>query len=143
MHTVTLLRPPAGTPDVDGTFGQWMVDDGSMLFVSGELPDRGNQRGISCIPCGVYQCRIIESPKHGRVYEVQNVPGRSNIEIHSASYCGDVSRGKKSDLLGCICIGDRVVVAADQRIVTGSKDAMAEFMEYMGGEPFILTIKQR
>ena len=44
-----------------------------------ELADRDNQKQISCIPKGVYNCDRITSPKFGVCYRVNNVPNRMHI----------------------------------------------------------------
>lgn len=138
---VTLIRPPKGTPDIDGTFGRFIVEGGLFECVSGELPYRDNKSYISCVQLGTYVVKVIDSPSHGRVYELQNVKGRTHCQIHSASYCGDTACGKKSELLGCITLGKKVVADGNgQRILTGSKATIHAFYELMAGEDFILTI---
>lgn len=70
-----------------------------------ELGWHDNQKNISCIPMGKYLCKWTKSPamslKHGypfRTYEVQDVPDREGIRIHTANLF--------SELLGCIALGD-------------------------------------
>jgi len=63
-----------------------------------ELPWRENQRRISCIPEGVYDCELHTSPSKGKCYSVKNVKDRDNILIHVGNYV----YGDKIDLLGCI-----------------------------------------
>ena len=46
-----------------------------------ERPPLDNQNGISCIPVGTYQAEIYQSPTKGSVYLLQNVPGRTMIEL--------------------------------------------------------------
>src|SRR3990167_10818403 len=62
-----------------------------------ELPWKGNQKQVSCIPPGKYPLRKISSPSHGLCFEVIGVPNRTNIQVHSANFY--------SDLLGCIAPG--------------------------------------
>ena len=138
---VTLIRPPKGTPDTDGTFGRWVVEGGIFECVSGELPWRDNRHEISCVPVGTYNVKMIDSPAHGRVYELQNVKDRTHCQIHSANYCGDTSCGKKSELLGCISLGHMIIGdSSGQRILAKSRDTIREFYKIMEGEDFILTI---
>lgn len=66
-------------------------------FASLELPWRDNQRGISCIPEGVYDAILHDSPKFGKSIWIQNVPNRSEILIHYANYV--------RELRGCIAVG--------------------------------------
>ena len=92
------------------------------------------------IPAGTYQVHACEHPKHGLCYEVQNVPGRTAILIHSANFW--------RQLLGCISLGRSVqVIEADwegQHIkemgVSSSKDAVDSFWRQMGGLDFTLII---
>lgn len=82
----------------DRTQGIWLNDDGSQLCCTMELPWHDNHPQISCIPEGSYTFDNYESPKHGQVWMAQNVPNRSNIEIHNANFA--------SQLLGCIGVGN-------------------------------------
>jgi hypothetical protein len=71
-----------------------------------ELPDRGNQHDISCIPVGVYTAKYEFSSKFQRkVYKLQDVPGRANCELHIGNYAGDTSLGYRSDVEGCTVFG--------------------------------------
>lgn len=120
-----------------GTFGN-LVSDG-FNCVTGELPWHDNKNGISCIPEGTYICKIIDSPKHGKCYQVMNVPKRSMIEIHSANWMGDAPKWKKQ-LEGCIALGDMVGTLDGQLAVLRSKVTVDAFEKYMNDEDFELTI---
>jgi len=63
-----------------------------------ELPWRDNKNKVSCIPEGVYDCIIWNSPSKGKCFKVLNVPGRDSILIHKGNYVF----GIKIDSLGCI-----------------------------------------
>lgn len=72
------------------------------LFVSGkflchtiELPWRGNQRSISCIPEGSYEVAPRYSQKFKNHLILKNVPGRSLILFHPAN-------NALKELRGCI-----------------------------------------
>ena len=69
-----------------------------MSFKTLELANLGNVRRISCIPEGVYKYRRYESPKHGSVLLLEDVPNRSYIEVHIGNFTRDI--------LGCILTGD-------------------------------------
>lgn len=98
-----------------------------------ELPDRGNQHGISRIPAATYLCSLRWSEKHnGKRYGVNDVPGRDNIEIHSANV--------PSELLGCIATGTKTGVINGERGVLNSVDALKRFMAWADGEDVELTI---
>ena len=50
-----------------------------------ERPWKNNQRGISCIPAGFYECRRVKSPKFGDTFQVMHVPNRSEILFHKGN----------------------------------------------------------
>lgn len=135
MKKVTLRRTQMGDA---GTFGVLEVD--GKQFVTGELPWRDNHTGVSCVPAGTYQVKWDPSPKFGFKYELFGVPHRTAILIHAANHMGDVSKGLKSELNGCIALGTGTVVLDNQKAVTGSRKAVAEFEELMGGQLFEITI---
>lgn len=66
-----------------------------------ELPDKGNQRKVSCIPEGTYNVIKINHEKFGNCFRVLDVPGRSGILIHRGNYAA----GKIIDTEGCIMPG--------------------------------------
>lgn len=82
----------------DRTLGSLVVND-FFGFAVLELPWRDNKTNISCIPEGIYQCRVRTSPKYGKHIEVLKVPGRADILIHFGNF--------PKDTRGCILIGDR------------------------------------
>lgn len=133
---ITLIREE---PQDYGTFGTITLPDGKQ-FDTLELPDKDNKRQISCIPKGIYQCNIINSPKFGQVYGVLNVPNRANILIHAGNYGGDVEKGYRSDILGCILLGKGRGKLNDQPVVVSSKVALKEFMAALNNGPFELEI---
>lgn len=149
----TILRRP--TVDA-GTFGALAIPELGLAWTSLELPYRGNVRHISCIPPAPgerarYECRLQQSSKwsprgDGLLYWVLGVPDRSAIEIHAATWAGDVTKGFHSDLLGCIAPGRKegeiAPPGADnpQRCILQSRMALKEFMDAMRGQPFDLEI---
>jgi hypothetical protein len=131
------------SPSTDqGTFGTFTLDDGT-VFHSLELPWRSNMNSVSCIPAGTYICKWIISPKHGGCYQVMDVPGRDMIEIHSANFGGDASKGYITQLLGCIALGMTVGVLNGQLAVLNSKGAIAAFEKKQDEQDFQLTIKDQ
>lgn len=134
---VTLTRAKSTN---HGTFGIFKMEDGT-TFSSLELPWKDNQNGVSCIPVGVYNCKWINSPKHGECYQVMDVQGRQMIEIHSANFAGDASQGFISQLLGCIALGTSIGVLNGQLAVLNSKGAIAQFESKQMGQDFTLTIE--
>lgn len=121
-----------------GTFGTLEVDDKS--WRTGELPWRENRRGKSCVPAGTYTVKWDPSPKYGHKYELFDVPGRTTILIHAANHVGDEDLGYKAQVDGCIALGSDVSELEGQMAVRGSKDAVKAFEDYMGLEPFQITI---
>ena len=142
--TVILRRRQTGD---EGTFGTITLDSGE-VFHTGELPDRDNQRDISCIPPGTYRCERYRSPHFGRdVYRLVDVPGHDAVEIHWGNFCGDRAKGYRSDVRGCILLGQDEGELWDseaervQHGVRHSMQAFLAFMSAMGGQPFDLTIE--
>lgn len=123
-----------------GTFSTLKTGAGFECYI-GELPWRNNERGFSCIPSGIYECAIVDSPKFGKVYGVK-VPGRDNILIHSGNFAGDQTKKFKTDIEGCLLPGRSVGELAGQKVVTSSKDALRALMAELDGEDFILTVNR-
>ncbi|QNS41712.1 hypothetical protein H0S70_01580 [Chryseobacterium manosquense] len=77
-----------------GTNGELLLG-GTKICNTIELPWKGNQRRISCIPEGKYRLQKRFSVRHGWHLSVMNVKGRDSILIHPAN-------DAKKELLGCI-----------------------------------------
>lgn len=141
MTRVTLTR--LETSD-QGTFGTFTVPNGDWLnyFYSGELPWRDNRSNLSCIPTGLYKVDRVDWLKHNKkVFMVLNVPGRGGILIHAANYMGDKLKGLKTQLLGCIALGERLGVMERQKALLMSAPAIRRFESLLDGKPFELEIK--
>lgn len=134
--TATLVREPS---DQDGTYGVLTLPDGT-VFNTIELPWKDNERMKSCIPPGTYLCKIVQSPRFGSTYEVTGVPNRSAILFHSGNVAGESARGLKADSKGCILPGLGRGRLGNQKSVTRSKEAMALFLQRLGGKPFTLVV---
>jgi hypothetical protein len=152
---VTLTRRETGD---EGTFGDLSINDGMQVwtFKTGELPWRGNAAGRSCIkpePGGApirYKALYLFSPKHGNVYHLQGVEGRTEVEMHSANLMGDAEKGFVSQLLGCIALGMDMATfpagaapagAKAQRGLVRSKEAMAAFERMTARQPLELEVR--
>jgi len=138
MRTATLVRV---TSDATGTFGNITTDSGLSL-VTLELPWLDDRPAVSCIPAGVYKVQWTSHPLHGWVYQVENVPGRSAILIHSANI--------PEQLLGCIAVGEQVVmfpagtfpnINIPLKGINHSKQALINFDADMAQSDITLTIK--
>lgn len=137
LRKATLTRLQTGD---EGSFGTLVTDSG-FKCVTGELPWRDNQTGKSCIPPGVYVVTYRFSPKHNKMcYHVENVPDRTDIEIHSANLMGDVSLGFECQLLGCIAPGKGIGQIAGQKAVIASRITLAALEADLAQETFELTI---
>jgi hypothetical protein len=81
------------------------------------------------------------SPKFGPVYEVTGVPGRSSILIHTGNWAGDVSRGYRSHVLGCVVLGLQRGRREGQLAVMVSRPAVTRLEREMQRQPFTLEIR--
>lgn len=132
MRQVNLIRY---YQDVKSTLGvlviEGMIDP---IFYTIERPWVHNERNISCIPEGSYPCRIHHSTRNGEVYAVNDVPDRSDIQMHVANVA--------EELEGCIAVGSTAgYIDRGTKAVLGSKYAMDYFKAVMNHEPFQLNIK--
>jgi len=118
----------------------FLIADNTFSCYVMELPWRDNTRCMSCIPPDEYDVEIRTSAKYGQVYWVKNVPGRSDILIHSGNYAGDSTKGYKTHSQGCILLGKEKGWLARQWAVLNSKLTIKAFMKYMKEEPFKLKI---
>jgi hypothetical protein len=125
----------------EGTEGMLMAPGGFKCSTF-ELPWKGNQRNISCIPVGTYNVEMRMSPKFGFVYWVKRVPDRSYILIHSGNFAGDVSKGKRTHVNGCILLGEKFGYLNNQRAILNSRVYLRKFINHMNKKPFILEISK-
>lgn len=109
----------------DATYGQGVATTkkGVFYFKTLELPNKNNQRNISCIPEGVYAWVKHKSPKFGTCIWVKNVPNRSEILIHQGNYT--------SQIRGCILPGEKHIDINGDKIkdVTNSKNTIKQLLE--------------
>jgi len=109
---------------------------GSFKSKTLERPWKDNKPNISMIPEGKYLCKWTYSLRFLKyTYELQNVPGRSGIRIHSGNFFFDVE--------GCILLGsDLTDINSDGQLdVTDSRKTISSFETLMGKNDFILEIK--
>ena len=127
----------------EGTFGTLWVMETNWTCATAELPWRENKCGRSCIPRGAYEATFLPRSASGKfknVYHVQNVVGRSGILIHAGNFAGDVNKGLKSDVDGCILVGQKHGVLNGQQVVLSSRLALKELVKQLGDEPAKLYI---
>lgn len=123
-----------------GTFGALFAE--GFTCYTGELPWRDNKPEISCIPVGLYKVIWAMSPRLKRkTYRLVGVPGHSGVLIHSANLMGDAALGFKSQLKGCIALGERLGSMDRQRALLVSLPAVRRFEALMGERSFTLEIR--
>lgn len=120
-----------------------------ILFTEGfqcatmELPWYENIRTFSCIPAGNYICVKRFSPGRQKyTYWIKNVKGRSWILIHVGNWAGDIKKGLRTDVYGCILLGKKHVEWKNQRMVANSRITVNAFQDYMEWETFTLHIME-
>lgn len=110
------------------TLGELVINNaGRTIFACKtlELPWKGNEKDVSCIPTGTYEVKKRSNETHGNHFELLNVPGRSYILIHSGNYF--------SETRGCILPGkDHVDINGDGLTdVNLSKETMTKLNELL------------
>ncbi len=114
----------------DCTFG--VLADVVPFLVTLELPWKDNKENISCIPEGTYKGKLVNSPKHGICYELQDVPDRTDVQIHIGNY--------PKDTLGCILVGTEF---GGDKSISNSEKAFRLLMHRLSGvKEFNLTIRR-
>lgn len=101
-----------------------------------EQPWRDNERNVSCIPTGRYECRYLEksaSGRYRRVWHLQEVQGRSGILIHT----GNLVRHTR----GCILVGMRKGQLAGEPAVLNSRTGMERLRTIVGEQAFTLEVR--
>ncbi len=136
VRTAILTRTETSN---EGTFGLFSTDSGFSIY-TGERPWRSNAHELSCIPSGVYVVQRIITPKHGDVFCLTDVPGRTGILIHAGNWCGDTALGFKSDSDGCILTGRAIGALGGQASVMSSRDALKGLEADLESLNFQLTI---
>jgi hypothetical protein len=139
MTRVALIR----TRHTDqGTQGVLILPEGVFCNTL-ELPWRENKPKISCIPCGEFDVKIRQSPRFGTIYEVQDVPDRRYILIHSGNLAGDVTKGYRSHVEGCILLGKYFGTLDSQLAILYSRPTVREFMDQLDRQPFRLIVEDQ
>ena len=108
-----------------------------------ELPNRNNQKNISCIPQGIYICKYKYSRKFKDVFHLQNVKDRTYIYIHSGNFAGDINKGFRSHTKGCLLLGERFGILNSQLAILNSRNTMKRLFEAFDKEDFELTIEEK
>lgn len=142
MLQATLTRRETSS---HGTFGVLRIfsEQGALLFecFTGELPWKDNQTKMSCIPTGTYKCYRYRSRRYSKAYSVTKVPGRSAILIHIGNFCGDATKGFKTNSEGCILVGMSLGTLRGQRSVLNSTLALTKMIEVVGEAGFTMKVE--
>lgn len=127
MKTLTLTRLIHTAHGIIGRMGE---------FYTLERRDLDNQPNISCITAGTYRAyRSFYNRGGYECFELENVPGRSEILIHIGN--------TEDDSAGCILVGSGVGVINSKNAVTASRVAFDAFMASLEGkDEFTLEIKE-
>tara|TARA_R110000850_G_scaffold105903_3_gene217088 strand:+ start:953 stop:1375 length:423 start_codon:yes stop_codon:yes gene_type:complete len=102
---------------------------GKPIFTCKSL-ERGwnnNEKMISCVPKGRYTIKLEWSNRFGaNLWELKNVPNRSECKLHSANYWNQLN--------GCIALGLslRDINGDGEVDATSSRRAMKDFARAMG-----------
>lgn len=137
MTDVFLLRYDQSD---QGTFGR--IFAGSLSLYSGELPWRNNQPNVSCVPAGTYRVAWTFSPAFRRfMYLLLGTHPRAGIREHAANLMGDRLKGYRSQLYGCIALGERLGWLDGQKALLVSAPAVTKFENHMQRKDFTLEIR--
>jgi hypothetical protein len=132
---VYLLRETETEKQITGIFLH--IDEINKIhtFHTLELPNKNNEKNISCIPKGEYCCTLTYSPHFNKkTYEILNVKNRTGIRIH-ATNCF-------YELRGCIAVGNRLYdINNDKELdLLESKKVIESFESILQKQPFTLII---
>ena len=116
------------------TMGKLYDEYDNLICSTFELPDRKNAINVSCIPAGSYPLKMIVSPKYGPVYKVHNVPGRTDILIHTGN--------TTDDTLGCIMHCSSYGLLSGKIAGLSSRVAYIRLMAVLEGGTHTLTIER-
>ena len=128
MKTIYIIRDVVGRKACLGNL--YIKDENNIPVFGCNTVERGwnnNQKSISCIPVGKYPIVLEYSPRFDTMlWEIKEVPGRSECKIHSANFA--------KDLNGCIAPGYyRKDMDKDGIVDVGkSRDALKDFHSSMG-----------
>ncbi len=105
------------------TLGSMANEDRNFRCLTLERPWKNNQPDVSCIPKGEYLGKLNLGSKFGYpVWQLQNVPGRTAIEVHPANLV--------SQLEGCIALGYSIHhFSKPDEDLEDSRMAFNDFME--------------
>lgn len=108
-----------------GIFGELQNDDGKHLYYTLEHAYFLDGNYVPKIPIGTYKCvrgqhQLEHMTEPFTTYEITGIDGHSKILFHWGNYNADSS--------GCVLVG----LDHTAEMITNSKEAFNEFMQYMG-----------
>jgi len=112
-----------------GTFGV-LLNGSTPLCVTAERPWHNNDKGVSCVPVGVYKCVPHNGAKFKGVWKLTDVPNRIAILIHAGN-------NPIKETEGCILVGKSFAPFG----VLSSQVALDDLRHVLPAE-FTLTIKE-
>ena len=106
----------------DGSFG--VLFEGDIPFAATCEPEwRENQKGISCIPPGMYRCKRVTSPRFGNTFEITGVESRAHVLFHWGNAEGDTE--------GCVLVAEKFGSLNGKTAVLESRSANEGFNEFL------------
>jgi hypothetical protein len=107
--TIIIQRLPK---NADCGFGLLSINNSSTICSTMELPALSNAPNVSSIPAGKYKAHLkvyggFNTWFKGFRIELENVPGRSNIQIHAGTKLSSGDIIESSKLSGCVLIGTK------------------------------------
>ena len=112
----------------DHTMGKFVLPEGDLCYCL-ERPWLDNKNNISCIPEGTYVFKRDKTGRH-QWYACDNVPNRTNIEVHIGNTIAD----SEGCLLPCLSLSNGF---------GGSSRAACNLIkDKFGDSGFVLTIKK-
>lgn len=102
-----------------------------------ERPWKDNLANESCIPAGEYMAEFLAETTSGKfknVYELQSVPGRTDILIHNGNVVEHTH--------GCLIIGLSRGDLDGKPAVLDSQIALTVLVDTLGRNPFLLKISE-
>lgn len=120
MVTLRVIREPSGP---DNTFG--------IMFIDGFFMCHTLENSRKIIPAGNYSIEMYPSPRFKMIVPLlQNVPGRSMIEIHPANWF--------HELEGCIAPG----MLRESNMILQSRVAFGKIMDKIRNVPSCIQIEE-
>lgn len=117
-----------------GVFGNLLIGTEAFCMTL-EPREWDNERNVSCIPPGQYECARVLSPSFGTTYEICNVPNRSHVLFHKGNSIEDTE--------GCVLLAEKLGKLKGDRGILNSGKTFKDFMNKMQSYPeFRLTVKE-